>query len=229
MSSGTGGSHQVIRWPNRSAVLDGSGASALGQTLVPNADRCWPASAESDFSRAELRDDPDAFLARPPEQSSRRVVGAGFHTRFGQTALPQRTRRREGPRINRSASRLGVFAVEQFNCFCRCLFCVLLRAVPFCDLCVLLLLSTSRARGRIADRPTREQTDDAGVRYARARIMRIGAVRGASGVRPGVGGKGTRAGCLGGAGCSAARPTAERSVRHGLRNLRGPAVRSVPA
>ena len=62
MSSGTGGSHQVIRWPNRSAVLDGSGASALGQTLVPNADRCWPASAESDFSRAELRDDPDAFL-----------------------------------------------------------------------------------------------------------------------------------------------------------------------
>ena len=204
MSSGTGGSHQVIRWPNRSAVLDGSGASALGQTLVPNADRCWPASAESDFSRAELRDDPDAFLARPPEQSSRRVVGAGFHTRFGQTALPQRTRRREGPRINRSASRLGVFAVEQFNCFCRCLFCVLLPAVPFCDLCVLLLLQVSPARGRHRPIGNRQMTPACATR--------------------------ARADDADGSACStvAVRLEPMKKRKHGLSNLSGPAVRPVP-
>ena len=99
--------------------------------------------------------------------------GYRSRARLGSTTLPRRTRRREGPTINRPASRLGVFAVEQFTLL---MSLSLLRPSARCSHLRPLRPAVVRRcpeRGPgIADPPTGEQTDGAGVRSARARGSR---------------------------------------------------------
>ena len=146
----------------------------------------------------------------------RAVLAPSAQHTVGITALPRRTRRREG--VTDESVLLVVAVGGRAVHFVDALvvFCVLLRAVTFCDLCVLLLLQVSRARAGIADGPTgnRQMTPACATRARRSRGLALCASRVAwAGVdekeeHPGM--------ACSGRGVLFVRTTAGRSVRHGL-------------